>query len=90
MRLINEDMVDAQLIEDQAVIFFLLGQQLFQALLAPGFLLFECFDDVAVRAGGLGGSAVTQELVVGGDLLPQKPLLVRVATCRCARRNCAW
>ncbi len=48
----------------------LLGEQGFQTLLAPGFLLLQVFDDVAVRAGRLGGRAVTQQLVIGGDLLP--------------------
>ena len=71
-------MVDAQLVEDQAVVFFLLGQQVFQALLAPGFLLLQRLDDVAVRAGRVGGGAVAQELVVRGDLLPQKALLKRL------------
>ena len=75
MTLVNEDVVDAQLVKDQAVVFLLLGQEVFQTLLAPGFLLLERLDDVAVRARRLGGRAVTQELVVRGDLLPQKALL---------------
>ena len=70
MTLVNIDVVDAQLVEDQAVVFFLLGQQVLQPLLAPGFLLLQVFDDVAVRAGRLGGRAVAQQLVIGGDLLP--------------------
>ena len=77
MTLVNVDVVDTELVKDQAVVFFLLGQQVFQPLLAPGFLLLEGFDDVAVRAGRLGGRTVAQELVVRGDLLPQKALLKR-------------
>ena len=72
MRLVDEEVIDAELVEDQAVVFFLLGEQVFEALLAPGFLLLQVFDDVAVRAGGVRRGAVTQELVIGGDLLAQK------------------
>src|SRR5215470_16178275 len=78
MTLINVDMVNAQLVEDQAVIFLLLGQQVLQTLFAPGFLFFERFDDVTVGAGGVSGSAVTQELVIGGDLRTEKALLKRL------------
>src|SRR5712691_4578921 len=76
MSLVNEDVVHAQFVEHQAVIFFLLGQQVCEPFLTPGFLLLQGFEDVAVRAGRLGCSAVAQELVIGGDLLPQEPLLV--------------
>ena len=73
---VNEDVVDAQFVKDQAVVFFLCGQEVFEPFLAFGFLLLDGLDDVAVRAGGLGGGAVAKELVVFRDLLTQKPLLV--------------
>src|SRR5438132_8065502 len=78
MTLVNTEVIDAELVEDEPIILFLLGQQVLPPLLAPGFLLLQIFDDVAVRAGRLGGRAVAQELVVRGDLIPQKPFLVRL------------
>jgi hypothetical protein len=86
MTLIDTEMIDAQFIEDQAVVFFLLGEEVFEALLTPGFLLLQIFEDVAVCAGRLGGCTVAQQLVVRGDLLPQKALLVRLG-CQRLRRN---
>jgi len=77
MRLVNEHVVNPQLVEDQAVVFLLRGQQVLEPLLALGFLLLQVFEDVAVRAGRLGGSVVAQQLVIGGNLLPQKALLKR-------------
>src|SRR5207247_1292211 len=67
----------AQFVEHQTVVLFFLSQQVVQALLAPSFLLLKALDDVAVRAGGVGGGAVTEELIVGGDLLPEELLLKR-------------
>ena len=48
MRLVDEDMVDAELVEHQPVILLVLGQQVFQPLLAGGDLLLDRLDDVAV------------------------------------------
>ena len=56
MTFVNEDVIDTQLVEDQAIVFFLRGQQVFQPLCALGFLLLQVLDDVAVRTGGVGGS----------------------------------
>src|SRR2546421_12961383 len=76
MRLINVDMIDTQLVKDEAVVFLLLGEQVLEALLALGFLLLQVFDDVAMCAAGVRGGAVAQQLVVRRDLLPQEALLV--------------
>ena len=72
MRLVNKEMVHAELVEDQAVVFFSSASRAFRRSSRRAFCFSSVLDDVAVRAGRLGGSAVTQELVVGGDLLPQK------------------
>ena len=69
MRLVDEDMVDAQLIEDEPVIFLVLGEQVFQPRFAFGFLLLDGLDEVAVRVGGLGTGAVAQQFGVFLDLL---------------------
>ena len=50
MRLVDEDVIDAQLVEHQPVVLLVLGQQVFQPLLAAGLLLLDGLDDVAVAA----------------------------------------
>ena len=50
MRLVDEDMIDAQLVEHQPVVLLVLGQQVFQPLLAAGFLLLDGLDEVAAAA----------------------------------------
>ena len=47
MRLVDEDMIDAELVEHQPVVLLVLGQQVFQPLLAAGLLLLDGLDDVA-------------------------------------------
>src|SRR3989442_275164 len=74
--LVNVDMVNAQFVKDQAVVFFLFGEEFFQSFLALRFLLLDGLDDVAVCAARVGGSAVAEELVVFRDLLTQKLLLI--------------
>ena len=56
MALVNEDVVNAQLVKDQAVVFFLSGQEVLQPFLALGLLLLNGLDDVAVRPGCGGAS----------------------------------
>jgi hypothetical protein len=81
-------MIDAQLVEHQPVVLFLLGQQIFQPLLAAGLALLDRLDDVAGRARAVGAGGVEKELVVFLDLLAEEFLLV-VATGRSARSCCA-
>ena len=47
MGLVDEDVIDAQLVEHQPVILLVLGEQVFQPLLAAGLLLLDGLDDVA-------------------------------------------
>src|SRR5437879_3218242 len=56
--LVNVDVIDTQFVKDQAVVFFLCGQEVFEAFLALGFLLLNGFNDVAVCAGRVGCGAV--------------------------------
>ena len=67
MRLVDEDMIDAEFVEDEAVILLLLGQQVFQALDAGDFLLLDLLDEVATCA--LGAGVLREQFVVFGDLL---------------------
>ena len=76
MRLVDEDMIDAQLVEHQPVILLLLGQQVFQPFLAGGLLLLDRLDDVAAAAAGIGTGMAAEQLFVFLDLLAQEPLLV--------------
>ena len=86
--LVDEEVIDPKLVEDQAVVFLVLGEELLQPLLPPGLLLLDGLDDVPVgTVRGLG--AVHEELVVLGDLLPQELRLVLAATSRFARTSCA-
>ena len=88
MRLVDEDVIDAQLVEHQPVILLVLGQQVFQPFLAGGLLLLDGLDDVAAAAAGVGAGAVAEQLLVFLDLLAQELLLVVAATCRSARSSC--
>ena len=75
--LVDEDVIDAQFVEDQPVVLLVLGQQVFQLLLAGGFLLFDGLDEVAV--GAFVCRVFKQELVVLGDLLTQEFFLIVLA-----------
>ena len=88
MRLVDEEVIDAQLVEHQPVILLVLGQQVFQPLLAAGLLLLDGLDDVAVAARRVGAGGVAEQLVVFGDLLAEELRLVVAATCRSARSCC--
>ena len=59
MGLVDEDVIDAQLVEHQPVILLVLGGQLLQPLLAAGLLLLDGLDDVARRARRRHGRAAT-------------------------------
>ena len=74
LRFVHEHLIDAELIEDQAVVFFFLGEQLFQPLFAPLLLFLDRFDDIAVRLTGIRPRAVAEQLVICLDLFPQKLL----------------
>ena len=74
MRLVDEDVIDAEFVEHQPVILLVLGEQVLQAFGSGGLLLLDGLDEVAV--GALGAGMFAQQLVVFGDLLPQELLLV--------------
>ena len=48
MRLIDEDVIDAEFVEHQPVILLVLGQQVLQPLASRGLLLLDSLDEVAV------------------------------------------
>ena len=50
MGLVDEEVIDAELVEDQPVVLLVLGQQVLEPLLAAGLLLLDRLDDVAVAA----------------------------------------
>ena len=74
--LVDEDVIDAQLVEHQPVVLLVLGEQVFQALLALGLLLLDGLDEVAVGAGRVLAGPVAEQLLVFRDLLLQELLLV--------------
>ena len=74
MRLVDEDVIDAEFVEHQPVILLVLGEQVLQAFGSGGLLLLDGLDEVAV--GSLGARVFAQQLVVFGDLLAQELLLV--------------
>ena len=74
MRLVDEDMIDAEFVEHQPVILLVLGEQVFEAFGSRGLLLLDGLDEVAV--GALGAGVFAQQLVVFGDLLQEELLLV--------------
>ncbi len=82
MGLVNEEMIDPEFVKDETVILFLLRQQVVQAGLTRGRLLFDRLAAIAGRPGGFGirarGEAVALLLVVFGDLLAQEPFLIGV------------
>ena len=74
MRLVDEDVIDAEFIEHQPVILLVLGEQVLQAFASRGLLLLDGLDEVAV--GTLCAGMFAQQLVVFGDLLAQELLLI--------------
>ena len=76
VRLVNEDVIDAEFVKHQAVVLLVLGQKLFEPLLAVGFLLLDGLDEVPVAARGVAAGTVAEELVVFPDLLAQEFRLV--------------
>ena len=62
MRLVDEDVIDAQLVEYQPIVLLVFGQQVFQPLLAAGFLLLDRLDDVAAAVRGIGRGAIAEQL----------------------------
>ncbi len=47
MRLIDEDVIDAEFIEDQPVVLLVLGEDVLQAFDSCGLLFFDGFDQIA-------------------------------------------
>ena len=75
MRLVDEDVIDAEFVEHQPVVFLVLGEQVLQPFLAGGLLLLDGLDEVAVGARCRRG-VLAEQLVVFGDLLAEELLLV--------------
>ena len=75
MRLVDEDVIDAELVEHQAVVLLVLGEQVLQPFLARGLLLLDGLDEVAVgralRRSALSRSSWSYSAI-------------------CSRRNCSW
>ena len=83
--LVDEQVVHAQLVEHQAVILLVLGEQVLEPLLAGGLLLLDGLDDVALGTRRVAGGAVDQQTgrtrrSARAGTLPGTP-----ATCRSAR-----
>ncbi len=76
MCLIDEDVIDAKLIENKPVIFLLLGEQILETFFPCSLLLLDRFDHVAVAA--LFGGVFAEQLVILRNLLAQEFLLVFV------------
>ena len=74
MRLVDEDVIDAELVEDQPVVFLVFGKQVFEPFGPGGFLLLDRLHQIAV--GALGSGVLNQQLVIFFDLLQEKLLLV--------------
>ena len=61
-------MVNSQFIKDQAIVLFLLGQQVFQPFLTTDFLFLDGLYNVP-RGAMLAAGVIAQQLVVFLDLL---------------------
>ena len=75
MRLVDEDVIDAQFVEHQPVVLLVLGQQILEPFRAGGLLLLDGLDEIAVGLPCVG-RVLAEQLVVLGDLLAQELLLV--------------
>ena len=89
LRFIDEQVIDAQFIEDEPIILLVLGEQLLQSYFAGGLLLLDHLDEIAVRPGRVGAGDFAKQVLVCLNLLPEKLLLVRQPTCRSAQRSYA-
>ena len=85
MRLVDEDMIDAEFVEHQPVILLILGKQVLQAFVPRGLLLLDGLDEVAV--GSLVAGVLAEQFVVFLDLLAGGISPGSRVTCRSAR-NC--
>ncbi len=77
MHLVDEDMIDAEFVEYEPVIFLVFGQQVLQPFGPGGLLFLDGLDEIAV--GSLGACVFAQQLVIFGDLLQEEFLLVIAA-----------
>ena len=77
LRLVDEDMVHTDLVEDDPVILLILSQQLLQLFLPARFLLLDSLDEVAMDTGSTGVPTSAEEPLIFLNLLIQKLLLVR-------------
>ena len=74
MRLVDEDVIHSEFIEDKPVILFVLGEQVLQAFGSGGLLFLDGLDEIAV--GSLGAGVFEEQLVIFRDLLVKELLLV--------------
>ena len=74
MSLVDKQVVDTEFVEDQPVVLLVLGEEVFQAFDSRGLLLLDGLDEIAI--GSLGSRVFAEQLVVFGDLLEEKLLLV--------------
>src|SRR5205823_3651511 len=68
--LVDEDVIDGQLVKDQSVILFVLGEKVLEAFAAGGLLLLDCLDEIPV--GALGRCVFAQQLVIFRNLVEQE------------------
>ncbi len=76
LRFIDEEVIDAQLVENQPVIFLVLGEQILELFFASRLLLLNGLEQIPLAAVGLVGRDLDQQLIVFADLLAQEFLLV--------------
>ena len=74
MCLVDKDVIDAEFIKHQPVILLVFCEQVLQAFGSRGLLFLDGLDEVAV--GTLGARVLAQQLVIFGNLLQEKLLLV--------------
>src|SRR5579859_6205493 len=74
MRLVDEDVIDTELVEDEAVILLVASEQILEAFLPRRFLFLDGLNEVAI--GAPVGGVLAQQFVVFSDLLAQEFLLV--------------
>ena len=76
MGLVDEEMIDAQFVKHQPVIFLVLGEQFFQFFFAFCFLLFDRLNEIAMGSRCILARSVDQQLVVFLDLFAEELLLI--------------
>jgi len=60
MGFVDEEVIHAEFIEHEAIIFLVFRQQVFQSFLASGFLLLDGLDEIPLSTGAAALDAVTE------------------------------